>query len=441
MIITCSECKKEVSDKAKSCPHCGAPINSTVKQISNTVRSIASSKTTQRAIHGSIIPGLITVLAPITLICVGLAILAFIVVISTGAEDQEAIGALILFGPLSIVLIVILNLIDRRKPNPHMRGKDYLDAALSQIQRKQSHFPKRKRSHNTVRIPNHEITTSENMIRTMTDEIIIKNALLEWTGAPSDIPHLGDSFIYERDVSPYVEYLMAFKTSEEGASLSDRDEILKLLRCHLNPLRDYEAIQNEISDGVLKDTGEYNRRIAGILSPDNTANNVVEDKPTFQTISDYIPDGYKAVETRPYEECKQVSAYVVFDKIYDAAILYLDMELAWLEQFRPQNLGLQTIFDEDGLKANSQIDSPQMITMGTTLYLNRYTSMRFILVCKDKQPAHITIPWPPMMFDQFTRKRPLLFIGMNDGKAYLNGDVSTSVRNALFQQYVRNVFK
>jgi len=25
-LINCSECKKEVSDKAASCPHCGAPI-------------------------------------------------------------------------------------------------------------------------------------------------------------------------------------------------------------------------------------------------------------------------------------------------------------------------------------------------------------------------------------------------------------------------------
>jgi len=441
MIITCAECNKEVSDKAKSCPHCGVPINSTVKQISKTVRNIASSKATQHAIHGNIIPGLITILAPITLLCVGLAILALIVVIFTLGEDQESLGALILFGPLSIVLIVILNLTDRRKPNPHMRGKDFLDAALSQIQRKQHHFPERKRSHSTVRIPGHENTTSENLFRAMMDEIIIKNALFAWTGAPPEVPPLGDSFIYERDVSPYVEYLMALKTSGEGTALPDRNGIPNLLRCHLNLLRDYEAIQNDISDGILKDTGEYNRRIAALLSPVANANKAIAEKATIQTISDFIPDGYKVVETRPYEECHQVSAYVVFDKTYDAAILYLDMELAWLEEFRPQNLGLQTIFDEDGLKSNSQIDSPQMITMGTTLYLNRYTSMRFILVSKDKQPAHITIPWPPVMFDQFTRKRPFLFIGMNDGKAYLNGDVSPSVRDALFQRYVRNVFK
>lgn len=164
-------------------------------------------------------------------------------------------------------------------------------------------------------------------------------------------------------------------------------------------------------------------------------------KPTFQTIGDFIPGGYKVVETRPYETCNQVSAYVVFDQVYDAAILYLDMELAWLEQFCPHNLGLQTIFDEDGLKMNSQIDTPQLVTMGTTLYLNRYTSMRFLLVRKDKQTVHITIPWPPMMFEQLARKRPFLFIGMNDGKAYLNGDVNSASRQSLFQQYVTKIFK
>ena len=164
-------------------------------------------------------------------------------------------------------------------------------------------------------------------------------------------------------------------------------------------------------------------------------------KPTFQTIAEYIPGGYKAIETRPYEECKQVSAYVVFDQVHDAAILYLDMELAWLEQFCPQNLGLQTIFDEEGLKMNSQLDTPQMVTMGTTLYLNRYTSMRFLLVRKDKQAVHITIPWPPMMFEQLARKRPFLFIGMKDGKAYLNGDVTAAARETLFSQYVSKIFK
>lgn len=28
MLIDCSECGKQVSDKASSCPHCGAPVES-----------------------------------------------------------------------------------------------------------------------------------------------------------------------------------------------------------------------------------------------------------------------------------------------------------------------------------------------------------------------------------------------------------------------------
>lgn len=28
MVLKCKECEKEVSDKAKTCPHCGAPVQS-----------------------------------------------------------------------------------------------------------------------------------------------------------------------------------------------------------------------------------------------------------------------------------------------------------------------------------------------------------------------------------------------------------------------------
>lgn len=34
VLITCSECKKEISNKAKSCPHCGAPLSSGQKTAS-----------------------------------------------------------------------------------------------------------------------------------------------------------------------------------------------------------------------------------------------------------------------------------------------------------------------------------------------------------------------------------------------------------------------
>ena len=70
-------------------------------------------------------------------------------------------------------------------------------------------------------------------------------------------------------------------------------------------------------------------------------------------------------------ECKQVSAYVLFDKETDAAVLYIDMGLGWVENFAPTNLGIQTLFDEEGLKNNTQVNSPQMVSVGTTLHMNR----------------------------------------------------------------------
>lgn len=30
-LIKCSECGKEISDKAYTCPHCGAPLNQSIK--------------------------------------------------------------------------------------------------------------------------------------------------------------------------------------------------------------------------------------------------------------------------------------------------------------------------------------------------------------------------------------------------------------------------
>ncbi|MEK9173029.1 MAG: zinc-ribbon domain-containing protein [Patescibacteria group bacterium] len=35
-LIRCSECGREVSDKAPSCPNCGSTINSSVVQVSNS---------------------------------------------------------------------------------------------------------------------------------------------------------------------------------------------------------------------------------------------------------------------------------------------------------------------------------------------------------------------------------------------------------------------
>jgi hypothetical protein len=162
--------------------------------------------------------------------------------------------------------------------------------------------------------------------------------------------------------------------------------------------------------------------------------------PTLRTISGIIPGGIKAIEPRPFEQCKQVSAYVLFDKETDAAVLYIDMGLGWVENFAPTNLGIQTLFDEEGLKNNTQVNSPQMVSVGTTLHMNRYTSVRFLLIKQDKTATHITIPWPPDMFEQLARKRPFLFVGLHDGKAYLNGNITVSDREALFRRYVTHVF-
>ncbi len=32
-LISCPECKKEVSDKAESCPHCGCPLSAKPKRV------------------------------------------------------------------------------------------------------------------------------------------------------------------------------------------------------------------------------------------------------------------------------------------------------------------------------------------------------------------------------------------------------------------------
>ena len=43
MLVTCSECGQKVSNKAKACPHCGAPIGEggEVVEVSSLKRSVA----------------------------------------------------------------------------------------------------------------------------------------------------------------------------------------------------------------------------------------------------------------------------------------------------------------------------------------------------------------------------------------------------------------
>jgi len=164
-------------------------------------------------------------------------------------------------------------------------------------------------------------------------------------------------------------------------------------------------------------------------------------KPTLKTISDLVPGGIKAIETRPMQECKQVSAYVVFDPGTDAAVVYLEVPLAWIDEMKLTNLGIQTIFDKESLERNSQADTPQVVTIGSAMYLNRYTSLRFLLIAADNSATHITIPWPPNAFDEFKRKRPLLFVSLQDSSFHLNGNLDAGSRDYLFKRYVSDILK
>jgi hypothetical protein len=163
-------------------------------------------------------------------------------------------------------------------------------------------------------------------------------------------------------------------------------------------------------------------------------------KPTLATISDLLPGGVKAIETRPMQECKQISAYVVFDQRTDAAVVYVDVPLAWIDDMKLTNLGIQTLFDEEALKQNTQADTPQVVTIGTTMYMNRYTSLRFLLISASNQATHITIPWPPDEFDKFSRKRPVLFVSLQDSSFHGNGNLDAGSREYLLKRYVRDIF-
>lgn len=41
MLITCNECKREISDKAASCPGCGAPVESAEKEVAAGVKCLS----------------------------------------------------------------------------------------------------------------------------------------------------------------------------------------------------------------------------------------------------------------------------------------------------------------------------------------------------------------------------------------------------------------
>ena len=43
-LIECPECKREISDKATSCPHCGVPIRTTITQSDGQMSTIQLTK-------------------------------------------------------------------------------------------------------------------------------------------------------------------------------------------------------------------------------------------------------------------------------------------------------------------------------------------------------------------------------------------------------------
>lgn len=267
MLIKCLECGNQVSDKAKSCPHCGAPLRTTLKQISEKFSGIKNSERAQQIFHGNIAPYFTAAFGIVAFICFGATALALLSLLFTWGEDEEALGFILVMIPVCVIIAIIGALISRRKLNIHMRSSDFLETALEQIQKAQSPFPERKRSYKIANIPDYGAVTAEQIHREMMDVIIMRNAVLVWKGATPSKPSLGADFIYERDIEPYVNFLMFFKESIKNPPL---DEVMSLsdgLKMFLDQLRDYEALQNEVKDKVVRDTLEYDRRMKSILVP------------------------------------------------------------------------------------------------------------------------------------------------------------------------------
>lgn len=160
-------------------------------------------------------------------------------------------------------------------------------------------------------------------------------------------------------------------------------------------------------------------------------------KPSLKNISEYFPNGMKAVETRPFQECKQVSAYVVFDTSTNAVVVYVDMALGWIHNLKPIAHRFEPLFDEDGLSRNSQNDTPQLVSIGETLFMNRYTSMRILLMTSSTNATHITIPCPPDAFNEFRQDWALFLISFDDAQHFLLGSVDNSKREHLLNTYVK----
>jgi hypothetical protein len=268
MLIKCNECKHDVSDQARACPHCGAPIAqpfaNAKKQLIEYYGRIQLPDGFQRVWYGRILPLLQYILGLVVLVSIVVGLYSFVQLIISGGDDEDSLVRLIYCICIIAIIWLVGYFAPKRKLNPHMPMEDYLDVALDHIREKQSHYPGRTRIYNKVTIPDCEPTTSEHVHRIMMDEIIIKNALLAWEGKSPSIPELVNGFIYERDVAPYVDYLLLEKTASYPLKASDGVDLKYMLQMLLEPLREYEELMNELTDKQLKD-GEYIRRITKII--------------------------------------------------------------------------------------------------------------------------------------------------------------------------------
>lgn len=86
-LINCSECKKEVSDRAAACPNCGAPIGVDRESVGSGVQHLTTTQGTSKALK------LQTLLAVVTLIMGGVALW-----LGQDLGWDPAIGAMLLAG-------------------------------------------------------------------------------------------------------------------------------------------------------------------------------------------------------------------------------------------------------------------------------------------------------------------------------------------------------
>lgn len=108
-LINCSECGKEISDKASSCPNCGAPVIIDAKNNDNSEEKIIAK--TNRKINKKVIIGIVSVVVA-ALICIliiklfgkkdQLVQLEEIKYLTTREEVQQLFGTPIRYGNESI---------------------------------------------------------------------------------------------------------------------------------------------------------------------------------------------------------------------------------------------------------------------------------------------------------------------------------------------------